>query len=96
MGLDPGSPGSHLKLQAALNHCATGAAPVFRFKPDMWIEKMVFETVLFTMLNFSELKGITDFKELHSYLVENKSLLMKAIQTLVIMSRVLYDFGILP
>lgn len=46
---------------------------VFQFKLDVWIEMTVFETVLFTMLNFSELKGITDFKELHSYLVENKS-----------------------
>ena len=26
VGLDPGSPGSHPGLQAALNHCATGAA----------------------------------------------------------------------
>ena len=26
MGLDPGSPGSHLGLQAVLNHWATGAA----------------------------------------------------------------------
>ena len=26
MGLDPGSPGSHLRMQAALNRCATGAA----------------------------------------------------------------------
>ena len=28
MGLDPRSPGSHPGLQAALNLCATGAAPV--------------------------------------------------------------------
>ena len=28
MGLDPGCPGSHPRLQAALNRCATGAAPV--------------------------------------------------------------------
>ena len=28
MGLDPRSPGSHPRLQAALNHCATGAALV--------------------------------------------------------------------
>ena len=26
VGLDPGSPGSHPRLQAALNCCATGAA----------------------------------------------------------------------
>ena len=26
VGLDPGSPGSGSGLQAALNHCATGAA----------------------------------------------------------------------
>ena len=26
VGLDPGSPGSHPRLQAALNRCATGAA----------------------------------------------------------------------
>uniref|UniRef100_UPI0024443B13 RING finger protein 151 n=1 Tax=Nyctereutes procyonoides TaxID=34880 RepID=UPI0024443B13 len=29
--LDPGSPGSHPGLQAALNRCATGAAPTHRF-----------------------------------------------------------------
>ena len=27
MGLDPWSPGSHPRLQVALNRCATGAAP---------------------------------------------------------------------
>ena len=27
VGLDPGSPGSHPRLKAALNLCATGAAP---------------------------------------------------------------------
>ena len=31
MGLDPGSPGSHPRLQAEPNHCATRAAPVFLF-----------------------------------------------------------------
>ena len=31
MGLDPGSPGSRPGLQAALNHCATGAAPLSQF-----------------------------------------------------------------
>ena len=32
MGLDPGSPGSsHPGLQAALNHCATGAAQGYEF-----------------------------------------------------------------
>ena len=31
MGLDPGSPGSYLRLQAALNRCATGAAPISIF-----------------------------------------------------------------
>ena len=30
MGFDPGSPGSHLGLQAALNRCATRAAPFWR------------------------------------------------------------------
>ena len=29
IGLDPGSPGSRPGLQAALNLCATGAAPLF-------------------------------------------------------------------
>ena len=28
VGLDPGTPGSHPRLQAAPNRCATGAAPV--------------------------------------------------------------------
>ena len=31
MGLNPGSPGSHPGLQAALNRCATGAALFFLF-----------------------------------------------------------------
>ena len=31
VGLDPGSPGSCPGLQAALNHCATGAAPPLPF-----------------------------------------------------------------
>ena len=31
MGLDPGSPGSHPGLQAALNRCATGPALLFLF-----------------------------------------------------------------
>ena len=31
VGLDPRTPGSHPGLQAALNHCATGAALVFQF-----------------------------------------------------------------
>ena len=31
-GLNPGSPGSHPGLQAALIRCATGAAQVFFFK----------------------------------------------------------------
>ena len=29
VGLDPGSPGSNPRLQAALNHCATGATLPF-------------------------------------------------------------------
>ena len=29
VGLDPGSPGSHPGLKAALNRCGTGAAPEF-------------------------------------------------------------------
>ena len=32
--LDPGSPGSRPGLQAALNRCATGAAPSLPFKGD--------------------------------------------------------------
>ena len=32
VGLDPGSPGSHPGLQAALNRCATGAALTSRFQ----------------------------------------------------------------
>ena len=32
MGLDPASPGSRPGLQAALNRCATGAAPAWIFK----------------------------------------------------------------
>ena len=32
VGLDPGSPGSRPRLQAALNRCATGAALVLFFK----------------------------------------------------------------
>ena len=31
MGLDPRAPGSHPKLQEALNHCATGAALITWF-----------------------------------------------------------------
>ena len=31
MGLDPGSPGSNPGLQAALNRCATGVAPLLEF-----------------------------------------------------------------
>ena len=31
VGLDPGSPGSHPRLQAALNRCTTGAAQHFSF-----------------------------------------------------------------
>ena len=31
VGLDPGSPGSHPELQAALNHCATRTAPLTFF-----------------------------------------------------------------
>ena len=34
MGLDPGSPGSHPRLQEAPNRCATGAAPIFLVQPD--------------------------------------------------------------
>ena len=43
MGLDPGSPGSHPRLQAALNHCATGAARIQAFlrrqeiRPGEWM-----------------------------------------------------------
>ena len=35
-GLDPGSPGSRPGLQAALNRCATGAAPEFSFNNKMY------------------------------------------------------------
>ena len=35
MGLDPGSPGSHPELQAALNRCATWAAPLLHFCATM-------------------------------------------------------------
>ena len=31
VGLDPGSPGSRPRLQAALNRCTTGAAPSHEF-----------------------------------------------------------------
>ena len=33
MGLDPRSPGSHPRLQAALNHCTAGAPNKLDFKP---------------------------------------------------------------
>ena len=42
MGLDPRSPGSHPRLQAALNCCAPGAARVWIFKTflkDLFIQE---------------------------------------------------------
>ena len=35
VGLDPRSPGSHPELQAALNRCATWAAPLLHFCATM-------------------------------------------------------------
>ena len=39
VGLDPGSPGSHPGLQAALNRCTTGAAQYAEFMKNSIIKK---------------------------------------------------------
>ena len=44
VGLDPGSPGSHPRPQAALNRCATGAALSMEFEEDWRAHSMIYKT----------------------------------------------------
>ena len=46
MGLDPGSPGSHTGLKAALNHWATGAALYTSFYSYFIIMLKVFSFIV--------------------------------------------------
>ena len=50
VGLDPGSPGSHPRLQAVLNRCATGAA-LFSFDFIVWLD-FCFKLYCILMMSF--------------------------------------------
>ena len=47
VGLDPGSPGSHPRLQAALNRCATRAALLLKFLKCILFDSSIVTPVLF-------------------------------------------------
>ena len=65
MGLDPGSPGSHPGLKAALNHCATGAA----LEPTLKKKKNHFFSIAFMeVLEFAPISTVETWDHSRPYL----------------------------